>query len=121
MLIAFNEAKGTGINTPLLTKKGLIYDNFSRAQALNHHYASVSKTEMLAVHRKLQIERLQGETSLPDADIWSSIFTLSELTTAISKLTIRRAAGEDCVSYEMIQHFGPRALRAFLVFANRTH
>lgn len=99
-----------------MTKKGLIYDDFGRAQALNHHYDSVGKTETLAVHRELHKERLQGESSLPDSPIWSSIFNLTELTNAISKLTLRRAAGEDGVSYEMTQHFGPRALRTFLIY-----
>lgn len=120
-LSSLNNQQVTHPAEPIVYLGKPMHDPKAAANALCHHYTSVSKLYP-PKHQSKNLSKTYYTTCLSekDNDVMNRNFTLAELKIAISSLKPGKSAGPDNIFPEFLSHLGNMALETFLKLANLT-
>uniref|UniRef100_A0A2C9LSL5 Endonuclease/exonuclease/phosphatase domain-containing protein n=1 Tax=Biomphalaria glabrata TaxID=6526 RepID=A0A2C9LSL5_BIOGL len=123
LLNNLTRAKEPKTAAPLQTAQGLVVTDSKRSDALNHAFATISRTgERSEVSKALDsIRKAKAKRSyVYGEDETSTFITYGELDITLRKCKLRKAPGPDGISNEMLKHLGPIGRRKLLDLINRT-
>ena len=108
---------------PFETDTEVLATDSKKAEHLNRHFSKVTKAARKTdldrgLKKALQEEEKKTNQSVPD--IFSAVFTPSELEKAISLLKLRKSPGPDRIHNEMIKNLSQKGREALLILFNKT-